>query len=113
MNTVQNQEINVKPDGLFRMVLNPDDAPAQLSAAWVSQPDPLPPAPDRTDPASQVNFVQAQQDLKFYFKIEYPLRPNHSAARIADNLLGPNGDQASVYANFDPSIPQPDRESIE
>jgi hypothetical protein len=84
------QEIPAKPDGLFRMVLTPGDAPAQFAATWVSLPDPLSPPPPKTDPAAQVGFVQAQQDLKLFFELEYPLKPLRSPARVVDNLLNLN-----------------------
>jgi hypothetical protein len=81
------QEIGPKPDGLFRMVLTPGDAPAQFTATWVSLPDPLSPPPPKENPAAQVAFVQAQQDLKLFFEVEYPLKPLRSPARVVDNLL--------------------------
>jgi hypothetical protein len=84
------QEIPAKPDGLFRMVLTPGDAPAQFTATWVSLPDLLSPPPPKTDPTAQVAFVQAQQDLKLFFELEYPLKPLRSPARVVDNLLNLN-----------------------
>jgi len=97
------QEIPAKPDGLFRMVLTPGDAPAQFSATWVSLPDPLSPPPPKTDPAAQVAFVQAQQDLKLFFALEYPLKPNTSATRIVDDLLIGSGAQLNRISTIDPN----------
>ena len=52
------QEIPAKPDGLFRMVLTPGDAPAQFSATWVSQADPLTPVP--SDSLGQAQFIKTE-----------------------------------------------------
>ena len=94
------QELTAKPDGLFRMVLTPDDAPAQFSATWVSLPDPLSPPPAKTDPTAQVTFVQTKQDLKLFFALEYPLKPDRSASRIVANLLSTENALGGVGTDF-------------
>jgi hypothetical protein len=85
------QVISAKPDGLFRMVLTPGDAPATFTATWVSQPDPLAPAPVESDDAAQAAFVEARQDFKLYFEFDYPLRPAQSSTAIVQNLLDTSG----------------------
>lgn len=110
--TMFTQVIPPKPDGLFRMVLTPGDAPAQFTATWVSLPDPLSPPPPKIDPTAQVAFVQAQQDLKLFFRLEYPLRPPVSAKRIVDDLLATSGAQLNGLSTVDPNNLTEPRASI-
>jgi hypothetical protein len=104
------QEIPAGPDGLYRRVLEPGDPPVQFSATWVSPPDPLSPAPAKTDPDAQVAFVQAKQDVKLFFELEYPIKPGYSAQKVVSNLLSTEPPLGRIGTNF--SNLQEDRANI-
>ncbi|MDQ3808755.1 MAG: hypothetical protein M3336_00520 [Chloroflexota bacterium] len=94
------QVIPPKPDGLFRMVLTPGDAPAHFTATWQPPSATVVPAPLPLD--AQQSLVKASEGARLYFALEYPLRPSRSPADIVDNLLDTT---RSLFGNIgtDPS----------
>lgn len=83
----QNQEIPVKPDGLFRMVLTPGTEEARFTASWDSPTGPFTPLPDDDDIQGQATIIKTEtKNLKLFFAMGYPLNSSKSAAEIVSNL---------------------------
>ena len=81
------QQIPAKPDGLFRMVLTPDDAPAQFSASWVSQARSVDARYRRTSSGKRQFIRTEAKGLRTLLRVGYPLEPVESAPTIVGNLL--------------------------
>jgi hypothetical protein len=104
------QVIPRAPDGLYRMVLTPGDAPAHFTATW--QPSPPPQVHDPLTTEEQQTLVKDQKrGVRLCFSREYPLRPARSPSEIVDNLFA-TGQPALGNIGTDPSNLNEDRAQI-
>jgi hypothetical protein len=88
-----NQVFERRPDGTYRMVLTPGDAPAQFIATWESS-SVTPTVADLQVVANQDRLVVGdQRDLgaRLYFKKEYPITPKHEVSDIVGKVFDTPG----------------------